>query len=175
VEDENTGWQPIATAPKDGAAVLGFWGAEALTNGIDERNYAITLFEAGEWRNAEDRDVEYREPTHWMPLPTPPAAASPAAPQQNDYLRGFEDALHHAAFYVWNHCQHGEEHAEIIRQLKRPNAASPTAAAPQQSGDTHSKPAESMQVGGDVYSATDGVGAVDGKGSQRKDADGETT
>jgi hypothetical protein len=40
-------------------------------------------------------------------------------PAPSDYLRGYDDALHHAAFYVHDHCQHGEEHADVIRQLKR--------------------------------------------------------
>lgn len=37
-----------------------------------------------------------------------------------DYLRAYRDALDHAAFYVRDHCQSGEHHAEVIRELVRP-------------------------------------------------------
>ena len=65
------GWQPIATAPKDWSDVL-----------LHDPNYpddARTVFEglfdknAEQWRDAKNQRVE---PTHWMPLPLPPAGAS---------------------------------------------------------------------------------------------------
>ncbi len=37
-----------------------------------------------------------------------------------DYLRGYKDGLSHAAFYVRDHCQQGEEHAETVLNLKMP-------------------------------------------------------
>lgn len=69
-------WQPIETAPKDGSAVLlcdgcammvASWGHDSLFNhepkkwvyGECEGNY--------NWRQS------FESPTHWMPLPEPPA------------------------------------------------------------------------------------------------------
>ena len=58
------GWQPIATAPKDGTRFLAW---EAGT----QRSAIIWRRSAG-W----DTDAFYMDPvafTHWMPLPPPPA------------------------------------------------------------------------------------------------------
>jgi predicted lipid-binding transport protein (Tim44 family) len=44
------------------------------------------------------------------------------AEREADYLRGYRDALAHAAFYVRDHCQHGDEHAEAVFSLKVPAA-----------------------------------------------------
>lgn len=63
-------WQPIETAPQDGTPVLGFWKGDGRH--VDERNYALTLFERGTWLDALDSSVEYGDPNHWMPLPEPP-------------------------------------------------------------------------------------------------------
>lgn len=61
------GWLPIETAPKDGARILLF-----LPNQLGDSVWT------GLW--AEGWHVSYgkaeREPTHWMPLPSPPAIAS---------------------------------------------------------------------------------------------------
>jgi hypothetical protein len=54
-------------------------------------------------------------------LPEEPTAAERAAIRLG-YLRGYKDALHHAAFYVYDHCQQGEYHAECIAGLKIPDA-----------------------------------------------------
>lgn len=84
-------WQPIETAPKDGTAIL-IWqpdGAknwymprESLPDGgiytlederllwFDDGRYAIGYWRPwGGWGNRNSSTVE---PTHWMPLPTPP-------------------------------------------------------------------------------------------------------
>lgn len=66
-------WQPIETAPKDGSVVLGYWVASL--DGIDvtgDKCYALTLWMGGEWVSADDCDISFADPTHWMPLPTPP-------------------------------------------------------------------------------------------------------
>lgn len=60
-------WQPISTAPKDGTSILGWDGFDM----------AVVSFEDGTWEldvigfNATDGNWE---PTHWMPVPTPPTS-----------------------------------------------------------------------------------------------------
>jgi hypothetical protein len=59
------GWQPIATAPKDGTRVLGT---------SEEEDYVYTMWydlDVQLWVSPAVID-EYRSPTHWMPLPHPP-------------------------------------------------------------------------------------------------------
>lgn len=69
-------WQPIETAPKDGTKVLLFFPGpfnDKAENGI------VT----GQWTGNTDRwwlsaiwasSNAHQNPTHWMPLPIPPAA-----------------------------------------------------------------------------------------------------
>ena len=59
-------WQPIETAPKD-QRILGWDGDEILT--LDWNRSA-----GGYWQQVSDsgRSSAYY-PTHWMPLPEPPA------------------------------------------------------------------------------------------------------
>ncbi|MDQ0506001.1 hypothetical protein QOZ94_002805 [Xanthobacter agilis] len=73
-----SGWQPIATAPKDGTTVL-LWAVSRVVPGRwSEETYAkrprplwVTLSGAhGLLGISWDRD---NQPTHWMPLPSPPA------------------------------------------------------------------------------------------------------
>lgn len=63
-------WRPIETAPRDGSGILAFWGADTR---CDERSYGVIVFVNGEWTNPDNYSVTYGEPTHWMPLPEPPA------------------------------------------------------------------------------------------------------
>lgn len=65
---ERDGWRPIDTAPKDGTSIL-----------LGHRHAAFDGYwsdEAGGWVNGQtnryDELLTY-EPTHWQPLPTPPA------------------------------------------------------------------------------------------------------
>ena len=58
------GWQPIDTAPKDGTAVLLSNGGGLPVIGDRSGNHGWT-FRAGVF-----------QPTHWMPLPSPPAGAA---------------------------------------------------------------------------------------------------
>jgi len=58
-----TTWQPIATAPKDGTKILVHrigWHAPEIAQ-WSSYSHAWVLFEGSV------------EPTHWMPLPNPPA------------------------------------------------------------------------------------------------------
>lgn len=65
------GWQDIATAPRDGTRILG----------INDRGQFVIEFDAdwgsdGWWMVSDgkfdERPLRGSEPTHWMPLPTPP-------------------------------------------------------------------------------------------------------
>ena len=76
-------WQPIETAPRDGITILIFGKPNNLT--IDE-NTLVTFAKAAAYTAAWDEIDEafclsggswlgpFVEPTHWMPLPTPPEA-----------------------------------------------------------------------------------------------------
>ena len=71
-------WQPIETAPKDGAAVLIYQPADTdndLPAVIQVARYEATLFEPNifRWIEAEGEQYETYSPTHWMPLPAPPS------------------------------------------------------------------------------------------------------
>lgn len=72
------GWQPIETAPKDADVLLLYLDGSGVQPGYweDDRWIACEThwLTGGGW---------HAEPTHWMPLPDPPAAAVPGAP--HDY------------------------------------------------------------------------------------------
>lgn len=59
-------WQLIETAPKDGTHVLVFMYGDMTTAYWDGETWELSI--------ASDGPVESNEvnPTHWMPLPTPP-------------------------------------------------------------------------------------------------------
>ncbi len=64
------GWQPIESAPKDGTRVLGFVGRWVIVR------WAVRFSEhygdtSGGWYDGEIDGRAF--PTHWMPLPAPPA------------------------------------------------------------------------------------------------------
>ncbi len=69
-----TDWQPIETAPRDGTEILIFEPASAakihVVSWQESEDYKV-------WCYAEEvlSDIcpEGAEPTHWMPLPQPPA------------------------------------------------------------------------------------------------------
>ena len=74
-------WQPIETAPKDGTRVLlyrpGGWPSARVTVG----NYSDERYHTRPrpyWTHDLERmegkvATRHRQPTHWMPLPAPPA------------------------------------------------------------------------------------------------------
>lgn len=73
-----TGWLPIETAPKDGTRVLVY--ATLRGASLSGRDWKKDL---GKWVVIAAWEEEYNvwwdgsqctlEPTHWMPLPAPPA------------------------------------------------------------------------------------------------------
>jgi hypothetical protein len=67
---QDSGWQPIDTAPKDGTRVLiALW---AWNQPNTERLYYWAEFCEGEWCEPDNLDIQYFAPTHWRPLPPPP-------------------------------------------------------------------------------------------------------
>jgi hypothetical protein len=67
-------WQPIETAPKDGTNILLWWPMQF--------HCALTGHWANKWNpwigwkvSGWSHDMFKTEPTHWMPLPNPPAAS----------------------------------------------------------------------------------------------------
>ncbi|WP_367079153.1 DUF551 domain-containing protein [Luteitalea sp.] len=68
-------WQPIETAPKDGTPVLVYFPEI----GVWEVRWSTDVFDDGFWcvsdNKFEDRPLRgwIENPTHWMPLPAPPA------------------------------------------------------------------------------------------------------
>ena len=58
-------WRPIATAPKDGTAILGWWFNECMI--VD---WCVFV---ERWCSTHDgEDMFEPDPTHWMPLPEGP-------------------------------------------------------------------------------------------------------
>ena len=55
-------WRPIATAPKDGTAILGWWFNECMI--VD---WCVVVERWGSTHDGED--MFEPEPTHWMLLP----------------------------------------------------------------------------------------------------------
>jgi hypothetical protein len=68
-------WQPIETAPKDGTAILAYYPDKA---GFTARQDVVPVFWSGwgggVWENSTSGGKPFQQPTHWMPLPGPPAA-----------------------------------------------------------------------------------------------------
>ena len=68
-------WLPIESAPKDGTEILGHTDVGALVL------YWDTLSDNPErWSDGMSR--YHRMPTHWMPLPAPPAKPADTAPKE---------------------------------------------------------------------------------------------
>lgn len=76
-------WQPIETAPRDGTCVLlyfpdGCWRIEGnigvgfYSDNAEDVEFGYRWFKGEADSNAMTDFGEY--PTHWMPLPAPPAA-----------------------------------------------------------------------------------------------------
>lgn len=70
-EREADNWQPIETAPKDGARLWLFW---PLAHVDDQQaiGWWIDTPTGGYWTDA--LDCRFEPPSHWQPLPPPPAS-----------------------------------------------------------------------------------------------------
>jgi hypothetical protein len=68
--DGTGGWLPIASAPKDGSWVMGYWF------GPGDPEISSMHWHGSSWWDSSDRDesAELMMPTHWMPLLPHPAA-----------------------------------------------------------------------------------------------------
>ena len=62
-------WQPIETAPKDGAEIWAYNGEQARMKFIAGNGYALWV-----WADEVLSDIDPcpMQPSHWMPLPPPP-------------------------------------------------------------------------------------------------------
>jgi hypothetical protein len=72
-------WQPIETAPKDGTAVLLYSDGDCSVARFDGRNWQVQGDGQNAVRYMSDFGTEYLThdwPTHWQPLPEPPAEQS---------------------------------------------------------------------------------------------------
>lgn len=78
------GWQPIETAPKDGSTVLGYTPNESVA-------YGDVFYEREQEHWARLPDCFSVRPTHWMPLPDPPADRSRPPEHDNDDCREAQD------------------------------------------------------------------------------------
>lgn len=77
-------WQLIETAPKDGTRVLLFNGQDVkicrwtywVSGKFNQKTCRLEDFKQWIW-NEDDAyyTSDFREPTHWMPLPNPPHTA----------------------------------------------------------------------------------------------------
>ena len=87
---EQTQWQPIETAPKDGTEIIGAaWYKYGDFSAHIEGPWTIAFY-GGKWQSSwdgsevvnymSDFGTDYKEPelepTHWMPLPNPPAGGN---------------------------------------------------------------------------------------------------
>ena len=72
-----TNWQPIETAPKNGTEVLIAVDYEEYVSktAVMTAQHSSTEFDYpnGCWIAYDGAVIEFGTPTHWMPLPTPPA------------------------------------------------------------------------------------------------------
>lgn len=74
-----TGWQPIETAPRDGTHIDVWYAPKSPTGEpLIPCRVAYAYFEDGRWwyqNTSNGLGLRlWQEPTHWMPLPEPPAA-----------------------------------------------------------------------------------------------------
>ena len=70
--EQKSQWQPIASAPKDGATIMLYCGERVYSAGIMDVYSGYWNEEDGLWgSDAPERDVFY-QPSHWQRLPEGP-------------------------------------------------------------------------------------------------------
>jgi hypothetical protein len=80
-------WIDIASAPKDGTVIFGFW-RPLVGVSTDHRNYGFAHFVGTGWRLiVGDGWDTCLPPTNWQALPAPPGTAEPAK-QGDAYIGG---------------------------------------------------------------------------------------
>jgi hypothetical protein len=72
-EIERKGWQPIETAPKDGAVKLGFQDGVQFTFCWMVKEERWCVRSNGLWARNPNGEFSLVDPTHWQPLPDLPA------------------------------------------------------------------------------------------------------
>lgn len=88
-------WQPIETAPKDGSEIF-VWGT------VEDSPYArphigseglerVAWAGDGWWITSPQCDAWVPEPSHWMPLPPPPAQGTDAGTAETEGLGPKDD------------------------------------------------------------------------------------
>jgi hypothetical protein len=86
--NKRSAWQPIETAPRDGTWVLLAGGECESNEESDNRGRVVTarwtteFNDFGRWEFAYYDSIfylEYENPTHWQPLPSPPITPNPHA------------------------------------------------------------------------------------------------
>lgn len=83
-EYPSRGWQPIASAPRDGTAILAYEDG-TLNDGEPHSWFDVVRFEQphrgsdGWYSVGSYRGPPSCDPSHWMPLPAPPVALGTAA------------------------------------------------------------------------------------------------
>jgi hypothetical protein len=66
-------WRAMKSAPRDGTAILGYFG---MTAGDEPPDMGVTRCVGGQWFSADANGDQWDEPTHWMPLPAPPSGTN---------------------------------------------------------------------------------------------------
>lgn len=69
------GWRPISEAPRDGTPVIAHWphlGGRAVVAWVTQAGRRPRTWTASHSFGYLGRMAEGSEPTHWMPLPSPP-------------------------------------------------------------------------------------------------------
>ena len=71
-------WQPIDTAPRDGTRILLAWAGSEVTEGYWMGDSSRNYWGVVGWFSIDEDVLTSRpsRPSHWMPLPQPPPAAS---------------------------------------------------------------------------------------------------
>lgn len=82
---EASGWQPIETAPKDGTWFLATEDGEVDLCAWHKTPH-VPLY-GFHFHSCDPEDAEECHPTHWMPLPAPPAVKESLTAEKSSVIR----------------------------------------------------------------------------------------